>query len=675
MNSFQETPEGLLLVASGFDPVLRWDGQSTQMYTAGIVAPTTAPTITGSGTGTLKGTYFAFVRFLDALGNVSNLSPVSAQLTISNVGAIVYTNVATSNDPKVIRRQLLRNTDGQATTFFVDIDTQDVGSTTFTSVNTDAVLNTQTAVPLLDARGNIFANTHDPPPNHKIAMAHLLGRMFYLAEDDYVQGAAKVTLGSTLIYGVGTEWTSSMQNRVFYPTGGRNPYTIQSVDTINQVLAITTPYADATDPFCVYAIRPQPAERKLVYYSEAGQPESVPPFNALQLQEDGDELTGGMVKGSFIYFNERRHIYRFTFQNDPALDGFVFLASNRGCVNHRCWVVVEDISYMLDEQGIHAFGGGQDDEPISTVVQDLFRFSDSPERINWGAHKKFHAAHFPQQETIRWFVCMSGTYLPRHAIALNYRQRRWWLERWPVAIGASCTGLLSGQPQLYLGSDNRRVLALWQGSTDGPDPAKGTVQGTVASATIDSITDTLAAFPATGVVNNPVSIIAGTGAGQDNIVRAVVGQKLKMLNPWAILPDTSSVYQLGGIRWKFQSGWFRFSFDEEMSERRLSMTFRTVASPATMTARVFYDFSDNPVLWKETMSSVEGNGVASTEGSPDLVVDLTKANGFAQKRIPGHKENYIDGPRYVSVSLQGVTGADIQKVYMVAIDAAGAPQR
>jgi hypothetical protein len=675
LNSFQETPNGDLLVASGFDPVMRWDGQSSQMYLAGIVAPTVAPVIAGSGSGGIKGTYFGFVRFIDNNGYVSNLSPISNTLTVNGVTSIIWTNVATSNDPKVVRRQLLRNTAGQAQTFFVDLDTDDVTSTTLTTSNVDLILGAQEAVPLLAPDGSLFANTHDPPPNHKISMAHVLGRMFYLAETDYVQGAAKCATGAQTIKGVGTEWTTSMVNRVFYPTSGRFNYTITAVDTVNQVLTLDRPYQDPSDLFCVYAIRPQKAERKLIYYSEAGQPESVPLTNALSIQEDGDELTGGMVKGSFVYFNERRHIYRFTFQSDPAKDGFVFLASNRGCVNHRCWVVVEDVAYMLDEQGIHAFGGGQDDEPISTVVQDLFRYSEAKERINWQASRFFHCVHFPQQEVIRWFVCMSGTYLPRHSIGLNYRTRRWFLERWPVAIGASCTGLLAGQPQVYLGSDNRRVLALWQGSTDGPDPATGTVQGTVATATNDSITDINASFPAKAVVNNPVSIVAGTGVGQDNIVRVVSGTTFKVLSPWAIEPDITSVYQLGGVRWTWQSGWYRFSIDEQLEERRLSMTFRTVVAPSTMIAKVYYDFSATPIVWKETMTVSDGNGVGSVEGSADLTIDCTKYNGFVQKRIPGHKETYIDGPRYVSVSLAGVTNSEFQKVFVVVVDAAGAPQR
>lgn len=655
--------------------MLRWDGLAPFAYLAGMNAPTLPLILTGVGPGTITGTYTAYLRFVDDRGNFSNLSPISLPITVSNVGSIVYLNVQPApGDPKIVRRQILRNTSGQAATYYVEIDTTDLNSVTFTGTMTDAVLATQPSQSILDVQGNILANRHNPPPSHKTALAHHLGRMFAAVEFIYSQGAAKVAFGSNQVAGVGTEWTTAMVGRFLYVQGAVNSYQIAAVDPINQVLTLAGFYLDATDNFAVYAIRPAPAERKLVYYSEAGQPESWPPINALTVQDDGDEITGLMTKGSFIYILEKRHIYRFTFQSDPATDGYLFLSSLRGCLNNRCWVVVEDVAYMLDEQGIHAFGGGADDEPISTVIQDIFRQGpafDSPYRINWKARDLFHCVHFPQQETIRWFVCLSGHYMPRHAVALNYRQKRWWIEEYAIPIGASALGLLGGQPQVFLGADSRRVLALWQGTLDGPDPAKGTVRGTVSSATLDTFTDGLASFPSVGVVGNPVSIVAGTGAGQQRIVRSISGKTVKLTQPWLTLPDTTSVYQLGGIQWRYETGWFRFLLSEEFIERRIAVVFQPTPSQATMTLRLFFDFSPTPVAWKQNLSLAEGNGVSVQDGSGDLLVDLTKPSGYIQKRFPGHREFYIDGPRYVTVQLSGVTGADPQKVYLISLDAAG----
>ena len=209
MDSFQESDSGLLYAVNGFDPMIRWDGRTSQVELAGIVAPTTAPVLSGSGVGGIVGTYTSYVRFLDRFGFVSNLSPISNTFVASSSGAtgnitgatfaapivitspahglatgdivlvsgvggntsangqwsatvvdaddfsldgssgndtytgsgtwlagisaITYTNIPVPTDPKVVRRQILRNTDGEASVYYVDIDTTNLTSTTFTS--------------------------------------------------------------------------------------------------------------------------------------------------------------------------------------------------------------------------------------------------------------------------------------------------------------------------------------------------------------------------------------------------------------------------------------------------------------------------------------------------------------------------------------------------------------
>lgn len=670
-NNFVEQPDsGFLMIASGFDPVLRWDSQKAQAVTAGIVKPATAPVIARSGTGSITGTYSAFLRFVDDLGNVSNLSPISNEIKITKAASIDYSAVATTTDPKVVKRQLLRNTNGQYDTFYLDVETTDLEATTFSSALTDALLVTNLDVPLLDVEGRVLANRNAPPPNNKTVMAHHLGRMFYTGEEDYLQGSCQVTFGSTTVTGIGTEWTSSMAGRFLYVVGGSKGYEIDSVGSATS-LTLLEAYEDPTDKFGVYAIRAAPAEKKLVYWSEAGKPESVSAFNSMSLEEDGDDITALMPMEGVLYILERRHIYTFRFKNNPALDGLVFAATARGVINQRCLIVAEGVGYMLDEQGIHAYGGGEN-QPVSTVVQDLFRDEDNDFQINWKASKFFHACHFPQQETIRWFVAMGSSYLPKHAIALNYRLRRWWIEEFSVPIGASCTGMLNGRPQVFLGADAGRILAFWKGTLDGPDPGTGRVQGTMTAATLDSFTDSQATFPGAGVVGNPVMIVDGLGKGQTRIVRTVSGTKVTVTQPWLVLPDTTSVYQLGGIKWSFKTGWFRWAgwaAREELTERRLEVQFQPLRQAALMNVKVFQDTSEDAVAWEGAFTT-EGDGVRIEDGKDEMVVDLTRTSGFAQRQIPGSKDNYLDGPRYVQVELGGVANQEAVKVFSLQIDGA-----
>jgi hypothetical protein len=655
---FAQTPDGLLLVANGIDAVARWDGLTSQVETAGVAPPEDAPAFTGSGVGSLTGTYTAYLRFVDRLGNFSNLSPISDEVTIASKLTITYTGLEVPTDPKITRRQVLRNTDQQALTYYVDIDTTDLTSTSLTSTNTDAQLQTETAVPILTANGGISANRYTVPPANKSIMAYHLGRMFYAVDEPYSEGSVMMTFGSATVTGIGTEWTAPMVGRAIYIVGASSRYEIDSVDTANQTLTLLTTYQGTTDNFALYSIRPQPAERRLLYWSEAGLPEAVPAVNAIAVQEDGDEFTGMMAKASFLYILEHRHIYRFTFQSDPALDGFIFLGSHRGCINNRCFVIVEDIAYMLDEQGVHAFTGGDKSEPISNPINEIFRETDLAFEINWGASRYFHAVHYAAQETIRWFVALSGTTAPRQVLAYNYRQKRWWSEDFIQAMAASCEGILEGRRQVFLGSEAHRILAMWHGFLDGADPEAGTVRGTATSATITTLTDTGATFDA-DVVGAPLVIVDGTGKGQRRLIAAVAATVLTVTQPWLTVPDNTSIYQVGGVSWRYRSGWMEWVPGEDQQPRRIVVNYNPTVEDCQMDLRLFNDFDAvNPELADYTYTSESNDGVRVDRGAGDAVLDLTSPGGQLAVRVDAAKENYARSRRQVVVELRGVSNQD-----------------
>ena len=589
----------------------------------------------------------------------------------SGASTISYTGIQITNDPKVVSRQILRNTAGQTSTFYVDVDTTDLTNAgTFTSTREDSELSVQTAVPLLDLDGRPLANRFAKPPTSKSVLAHHMDRMFAAVDTEYSDGCVSVTFGSATVTGIGTEWTSVMAGRYFSAVGSRKKdYLISSVSTSAQTLTLSTVYTSASDAYLAYSVHSAPADKRTIMFTEAGLPEAWPAINGITLQNDGDQLTGLMVKGSFIYVLEKRHTYRFTFQNDPAKDGYMFMASNRGCINNRCWVTVDDVSYMLDDLGIYAFGGGQEVEPISQVMQEMFEpRTDTPWRINWTASKHFHAAHFPSEEVVRWFLALAGSTLPRHALAYDYRQKSWWIEEYQRPVASSCVGLLNGLQQVYLGSHAKKVLAASYGYLDGVDASLGTVRGTVTASTLDSITDSAATFGTSTLVNSPVTIVAGTGKGQTRQVVAVASGKISVDRPWMILPDTTSTYQLGGIPWLFRTGIFAYAIEEQQNLRRIHCQFKPLSHATSMDIRVYENYSDSAVVWHYTRTSADGNGVAVTDGSSDIVADLTKTIGYVQHRMDGHREPMSDGPRVMQVELAGVSNQELVVIHELGID-------
>lgn len=737
--SFAETPAGLLMIANGVDPMIRWDGLSATADSAGVQPPATGIALGGQGVGTITGVRMAYCRFLDAAGNPSNLSPVSnpvnmgrdalidlisydqygrvtvqsaahglttsdqvviqgvrglpgvngtwtvlptdadhfliAGLAVTSgqyagggswtwgVAQVVYQRVPTPVESKVVRRQILRNLDGNADVFYVDIDTTDLASSLFISTRTDEDLSAQEPVPLADEDDLPYANRHGVPPSHKAVVASHLGRIFAATDVTVTAGHVQPVFGSATVVGVGTDWKANFAGRLLYVSGATKSYEIAAVDPIAQVITLTATYADATARFAPYAIRSAPAERKLVYYSEPALPDSWPPWDALPVPEDSDDITGLMVKGSFLYVLERRHIYRLTSQGDPA-EGNLFLSVMRGALNNRVVVQVEDNAYMLDEVGVHAFDGGQKSTPISQPIQTIFQ-QDSVSggmQIDWTADQTlWHAAHDPVRDTIRWFVAMVGAEPLTTAICYDYRQERWWIEAYPSPITSSATGTV-GYRRSLAGTDGRRVLVLSEGTLDCVD-GDVSYRGTATAADATSLTDTAASFPA-NLEGAPVSIVSGTGRGQQRIICDNTADSLSIVEPWdeGGVPDATSVYQVGGVPWRWRSGWMQFVADEQENVRDVEIVFQPLAGPATLDLQLFYDHAATPRDWAWTDTR---DGVTVWDGQPYLQMDLDSPQGFVFQRLQGHSEEYAFGDRFLSVMLSGVQAGELVRVYQV----------
>jgi hypothetical protein len=742
--SYVETPLGVLLIANGIDPMVRWDGLTATASPAGVPAPTDAPSLAGAEVGRITGRRAAFLRHIDADGNPSNLSPVSNLVDMGRDAAIedvtldaddgtitvrstehglipddwividgvegdlaaingewkvtpvdadrfsiqgvrltagtflpggywtwgvkrvIYTGVPIPSDPRVARRQLLRNLDGDMGTFYVDVDTDDLDSSAFVSEKSDEELSACEPVALTFEDGSPAANRFAEPPSHKAVLAFHQGRVFAASERAYSEGHAVVVPGSAAVRGVGTAWRASFAGRVAYFGGATKYHEILAVDEAAQVMTLASPYSGPPSKFAACVVRPAPAERRLVYFSEPGQPEAWPPWNAVAVPEHGDEITGLMTIDSFLYVVERRHIHRLTFQSDPARDGFIFPRTNRGAINARCIAVVEGSAYMLDEAGIHAFDGDSS-RPVSTPIRPLFlRGGLSGMQVDWDADRTlWHAAHDPAQEMIRWFVTMVGREALRHAICFDYRLGRWWIEEYPSSITSSTVATI-GHRRSLAGTRARRVVCLGEGTTDAA-PADAAIRGTVSSATATTLVDSSAPFPE-NLAGAPVSIVDGTGVGQLREVAENTADTLTVVRPWDVTPDATSVYQIGGIRWEWKSGWFRFADDEASNPRDVEVVFRPLPSPASMDLELYYDHRDEPKTWSVNRKD---DGVRTREGQSRIVIDMTTQGGYAMQRLSGHKETYAHGQRFVSARLSGVQGADRVQVFHVTINGVG----
>jgi hypothetical protein len=592
------------------------------------------------------------------------------------VQTLTFANLPLPTESKVVRRQILRTKPGSVKVAYIVIDTEDLTSTSLTSELLDDELGEDTAVALLDDKLNDLAlSYYSVPPNDRPFICHHSDRMFACGSVDYTEGAVAVVNGSTTITGIGTEWKEAMGGRLLEVQGASQTYVVVSFDETTQTGELSLAYADTTDPYAAYTIRNISEHDRFVDFSVGGLPEAFPYVGGYptrkRLPDDylSGRVTGCFSMSSWFYVFCANRLYRLTYRVHPNTDGEFFKAAERGCVNFRSWVIVEDQIFALDCRGIYVFTGGQFD-PISLPVQPIFEsHSDATWRINWSASKHFHAAYDVNEEIIRFVVALGSCETPRHAVCVDFRTKRWWIEEYHRPLTASCAGRIQGMPRLFFGSDRYEVLTWNRETLDGPTIDLGTLRGTVTDTDALWFEDEDAVFPSSRTEGAQVVLISANGTLQIRRVTEVDGTRIYLDQPVAWGTGVTT-YQIGGIPWSWKSGWFRWVDDDTNQKRRIELQYRPTSNASRMSLRQYHDMIETPIESNITQQSSAGNGWTLTKNAADMVIDTTKANGVVVRRVDARRETEADGTRFESIELRGVTNGERQRINQITIEGA-----
>ncbi len=646
--SLAEDSAGAAVLVNGMGRGVRVRGDTVKDL--GILTPTSALSVSAgaltSTTGRPLGTYQVYVRYVDDEGIPSSLSPV-AQITVGNTAATTpqyveqlnYTNIPISPDSRVTKRQIFRNTNGQLTTFYLDLELNNNTATTGSSTRGDNDLAQQTALPIVNADGSLNANRFDPPPYDKAVVVAHQDRYYYFGDVEISQGHVELTSGVATCELVGPTVTSAFVGRVL-DAGGKSITITGTSGSDHIVLASAWP--GPTDKLADYVIRLSDKRRETIQYTAPGEPESAPEEWTFRPIEDGDRLTGGFDLNSYLYFTKRRHIYNYSTWRDPARDAGMFLRANRGALNHRCAVNVEGNVYLMDREGIYLFDGSQAQQ-ISGPVQDFFRDG----HVNFDRQDEFHMSYYPEEEVVRAFVVLGGHRFPRHAFCFHYRLGAWWVEEYPFDVTSSMHAELGGRVHQIAGLSGERIVVLSDAPLDGD--LQGTTRGTVSAATADTVT--VDSQPS-GVAGWPLHIVDGRGRGQSRVVVEQSGTRLTVDRPWDVLPDATSTWQVGGVPWRVRFGWFRYvPQDGEYQRRQVTLVWQKLSRPSVLWLRRYEDFDEEPI--REAVNVRYHDGTESKAGDEEVAIDLS-SRAMDYVRFTEKLVDRIRSGRHVLVELAGV---------------------
>ena len=741
-DTFLKTGTGELYILNGIDKAICWDGLKSQAAIASVEAATARPTIEGAGIGVLSGKYFCYIRFIDADGSPSNLSPLSLPVTLSSksglildvssttpvvlestahglatgqtvsvsgvggivsingiftvdvidgdffilndssndgqdytgggswfagVQRVVYKNVQIPNDPRIVKRQILRNTNGQTEVFFVDLETTDLTSTVFFSTLTDELLSDKEDVPLYDSNMNQIANGFPEIPNWKPFAASVNDRVFYAGSISYSQGSAKVANGNALVYGIGTDWKTTFAGRRFFTGSSIKPSIVSSVDEGNQIITLIEPFIGKSSPYSAYTISPPYLEKKALYYSEVGQPKKVRTTSGLVLQEEQDEIVGLVNLDTFLLIFCKSKLFRLTFGNSPDTDGSIYPASyTRGAINQKCIVVRGSAAVTLDRLGVYAYSEGKE-ETLSTKITSIFEGTNKYYSINWKYSDYFHAIHILSKSTIRWFVVMGSGRYPRHAICYNYKTDAWWIEEFSTPIMSSCQDFDLSSPTCFLGTNNNRILRYPFGNLDGLDSSTSIVSGTITASSKLWIEDSNVNFDSIGCVNNPIGLRTASGKSIYRVVKKAQGNRIYFDRPLVENLDPSK-YTLGSMPWVFRTGNFRIDGNDKNIVRNIEFNFQPTLLPSLFNVRFYRDRLNENLIFKKPYRKQSNDEFYVSDDGVNLIGDFSKELGALGQRFDTHRESSIDGAKYISIEVDGLSTDSQETIYGIRLD-------
>jgi hypothetical protein len=632
---------------------------------------------------TIHGRLYAAVRFLDEEGHPSDFSPLGIiDLSLDRdyfdvvpqgdgtflipqiADALRYSSMPTSDDPRVARRQILRTLDGDANTYYVDIDTRDLtsGSLTSSRVDADLIANAE-AVPLFDADDRPVAYSHGSPPDFRRALTAFLGRVFLAGGVQDRQGSVAVTNGSRVVVGAGTEWKTSYARRVLRVSGVPGLWLIDSVDPVQQTMTLETVY-DGPSGLHGYTVDPPDAERRTIYWSEPGDVWSWPATNAVAVTETGDEIVGLFAMNSYLYIVESRHIHRATSTSDPTADLSIYLGPERGCVNHRCIVRVEDTVYLLDEQGVYRMSSLEQIEDVSLPIRDLFRGTNPELAIDWAADRTlWFGAYDALRSILRWFVTFRGR--EHTCLAFSVERKAWWLESYSHPVLSGSLGTL-GAPRTIVGLPGRQIGVLDSEPLLGSPGAFRSVLLVMDAGPVSLTFDfTALANRVEPTAPQAVTIVEGTGAGQTRAVASVDGDRLETLVPWNIIPDATSRVVLDAMPWLWRSGWFRFVTSPLNNQRDIEIVHQPLQTPGPAWMTLTFNHAATPRVWRQDYNV---SGVQMTEGSDRVGLDLGREDGVLVIQAKGHGDPNAARDRYIQIAMMGYAGTETVVIYEVTIN-------
>lgn len=157
-----------------------------------------------------------------------------------------------------------------------------------------------------------------------------------------------------------------------------------------------------------------------LYFSDVGEPESIPPQNFVEVRtNDGDRITGLKNYLSQLVIFKERSMHKLT--GDSPQNLLLSEISNQyGCLSHRAVCVYDNTMLFLDRKGICEYNGANVTVVSSAKIQPIFDLMNID-----AARDNATALHFRDRNEIWFSIPYNGSSVNNLTIVYDYIVGAW----------------------------------------------------------------------------------------------------------------------------------------------------------------------------------------------------------------------------------------------------------
>lgn len=608
-----------------FDDPYRMERGDLAAVVAGIDAPTSPPTVSGSSGASDSTNHFFRYRYRDEkTGYLSNPST-----SISSTAYATYVDIActASPDAKVTQIILEATTDNGSIYYQVGTRANTSGSVRFNV--TDAVLEQG-----IDINAIYGDFGHEPPPIVEIMCEHR-GRMFGWKRSIRTNTAVVVTLSSTSITGTGFPTNSAWQGRLLTVSGSVSSYVIASHTSATITLASN--YAGATNTAASISVfHPQP---DMLYWSRAGFPESwkLSTWARRVLQGGADEPSAMFSAYDTLWLCGQHSIRTFDYTADPAAARLSAIPTEMGVYNQQCIVQADGRTFGFGQAGAFELQG-----KVPTRISDDIERQLS-EIIDTAQFADFHGCYDPYERSVTWYFTRTGDTVPKDGICYFVESGQWQFVSYRQPIKCSTTyGSATYPYRPYLADTNGWV---WRTGEDRPaDCLPSTMSSgvlTTLSASSGTTINIVESLP-TGSGDCKGAMLYWPAAGEARAVASNTANAITLASAFTTDPGTGVTLYLGSIDVHLSSDWWMMrSPQHKKRPPYLAIEHLSEDTAPEAYVSVYQNLSGTATQWTTDSGDSRLLGTAATSATVRTInLGATDSSGILYSELPDKFCNY-----------------------------------